>query len=454
MPHVKSRREFLKLSAMASMSMMLASCATANSDESSPRGQESEIEIVVWFKDVRTVHELTEELLATEFRDQNPGINPKVQFVPNRQGLANLKSSHAAGEAPDIFFPARAFIQAILQLGMMHPIPEGIIDVRAEMGERVADFYQLPDGHYYVLPTGNMPACLYYNIDLLEANGYTPEDIPTTWDEFIPWAKALTIWEGDTVTQAGFTFNGEGLWLADAIRYQNGGWWFIDDKTCAWAEPETTDAYQFVLDLFAREHLQDRNGLPSSDQFSQGKAVTGFSRTFQHGLLISGFPDLNWGTVPTPTQSGEGPFGRATDETGFVVTTQSDDERVVDASWAVWRYLVGESFQRRYIPIRGRQPSLRALWDDPAFSADDEQWRGIAISTIPGNFRNPGIWPAEVSMAIVNTWTRVREEGESIDVVLADACREVDEVLTRQDNWPLIIGKTKWETNPLWETLR
>lgn len=451
MPRSKSRREFLKMSAFATAGLFLAGCSREQSAAEPNNGQAEALDVTIWFKDVRAIHEMTRSLLATDFKEQNPGISPSLQFVPNRQGMANLQSSHAAGEAPDLFFPARGFIQAILQLGLVHPIPDGVFDVRAEMGDRIADFYQMPDGEYYVLPTGASPTCLYYNTDLLEANGYTADDIPATWDEFILWAKALTVRDGDTLSQAGFAFNGNGLWLADAIRFQNDGWWFIDDKTCAWTEPETADAYQFVLDLFDQEKLQDRVGLPYSDQFAQGMAATGFARTSYNGLLNSQFPDLSWGTLPLPTHTGEGPYGRVTDETGFTVTTQSQDDATIDASWAVWRYLVGPNFQRPYAQVLGRHPSLKSLWDESTFSTDNVQWQGIASSALPGNFRNPGIWPGEVTAALFRSWSRVRDEGEPIDTVLADACEEVEKVLARQESWPLIIGKTRWEANPLWE---
>ena len=163
-----------------------------------------------------------------------------------------------------------------------------------------------------MLPNGNMPSCLYYNLDLLELNGLSADDIPTTWDEFVPWASSLTIWDGDALVQAGFSFSGDGVWLADAIRYQNGGWWFVDDSTCAWNQKETIDAYQFVLELFETKRLQDKAGLSSLDQFSQGQALTAFFPTSRHGFFLNQFPELNWGVMPTPTASIGGPYGRAT----------------------------------------------------------------------------------------------------------------------------------------------
>lgn len=452
--HLKSRREFLKLSAATGTSLFLAACAAAVPTGDSPAGEEAAIEVSAWFTDRRTINAMTEEVLANEFNAQNPNINVDLQFVPGSEVLTKLQAAHAASQAPDLAAIDEEMMPALVPQGILHGIPEEIIDVRVEMGERVADFYRFPDSNYYALPNGNMCSCLYYNIDLLEENGYTPEDIPANWTDFVTWAEELTVWEGDDLVQTGFSFNGDGIWLADAIRFQNGGWWFIDDKTCAWTEPETAQAYQFVLDLFDVHRLQDRLGLPSVDQFTQGKAVTSYFWTWRQGFFLTEFPDINFGTLPNPSHSGEGPYGRASEDLGFSISSQSDDNNVIDASWTLWRYLVGPDYQRRYVRFRGVQPSLKVLWDEEEFSTDDQSWKGLAITTTPGHFISPGVWPSEISDELTRSWTRVRDEGESIEVALAEACAEVEEILGRREEWPLIIGKNRWEANPQWQTER
>jgi ABC-type glycerol-3-phosphate transport system substrate-binding protein len=299
-----------------------------------------------------------------------------------------------------------------------------------------------------------MTSAVYYNADLLEESGQTWKDIPKKWDEFIPWAKKLTTWEGDELVQTGFAFSGGGAGLSDAIRFQLGGWWFIDDHTCAWTQPETVQAYQFTLDLFDKEKLDDRAGLPGADTFAQGKAVTAHFWTWRQGFWMTEYEDLNWGTVPNPTFSGEGPYGRASDDVGFSVTTQREGHGIIEACWTLWRYFVGPDYMRRYVKFRGVHPSLIELWDEPDFSEDNDRWRAIAITTSPGNYRAPGVWPAEISDAWSRSWTRCRDEGTPVEEALADACREMETVLERQEEWPLILGKKAWEEHPEWLTTR
>jgi ABC-type glycerol-3-phosphate transport system substrate-binding protein len=453
-----SRREFLRLSAAAAMGAVAAACAPKAAVEEAkekattpvPKPAEA-VELTAWMVDRRTINEMTEKVLAEEFAERQPDIKVDPQFVPSGEVLTKLLAANAAKQAPDLAYIDEEIMYGLMQQGVLRPIPDHMINVREEMGVRINSFYRLPpEDEFYALPQGNMTSAIYYNVDLLDEFGYTWEDIPPTWDEFIPWAKEMTVWEGDELVRTGFAFSGGGAGLSDAIRFQMGGWWFVDDQTCAWAEDASVNAHQFVLDLFDKEKLDSRVGLPVVDMFAQGKAVTAHFWTWRQGFWMTEYPELNWGTIPNITFTGEGPYGRASDDVGFSVTTQREGQDVTDACWTLWRYFVGPDYMRRYVQFRGVHPSLIELWDEPIFSADDGRWRGIAITTAPGNYRAPGVWPAEISDAWSRSWTRMRDEGTPAKEALVDGCAEMEEVLERQEEWPLILGKTGWDAHPEW----
>ena len=92
----------------------------------------------------------------------------------------------------------------------MRPIPDEVLDVGSEMGELTASLYRISptggEGQFYGLPNGVFSAQIFYNADLLEELGYTPEDIPTNWDDYIAWAKDITVWNGDILERSGMAF--------------------------------------------------------------------------------------------------------------------------------------------------------------------------------------------------------------------------------------------------------
>jgi ABC-type glycerol-3-phosphate transport system substrate-binding protein len=450
MDQLKTRREFLQLAGLAGMGVMLAACAPA-APQTTP-GQEAEpgapapdqtMGLVAWFADRRTINAMTEEVMASEFQERNPQIQVEVVFVPEGEIPAKIATSFAGGNAPDLTALDETQLSGFLEQDFIHPIPEGLIDVEGEMGTRMADVYRY-EGNYYALPNGNMPNCLFYNQDVLDQFGYTVDDIPGTWDAFIEWAQELTVWEGDEVTQWGFTFVGT-PYMWDSLLFQQDGFLFKNAKESNLADPRAVTAWQLVLDMVDTHRLETRFAPTSpQDRLGQGLAATATNFAFASGFLVNEYGDTNWGTTVYPTFDGDPPYVRSSDDLGFCVTTQRGSD-AMDATWTLWRYLVGPDYQRRYAVLRGVQPSLLELHGEEQFTVDNPQWAGIAVHTRPGNFRADGVWSSEIDPYIwQEAWERIINQQEPIETVLSEHAAQIDRILAEQ-NLPFLFGEEGWQ---------
>jgi ABC-type glycerol-3-phosphate transport system substrate-binding protein len=460
MSRLKTRREFLRLSAMAGAGTLLAACAPAVPQvvekvvtkevekevvvTTAPEAKQP-VKLIAWFADRRTINVMTQEMIKNQFEVRYPHISAEVQFVPESEIPAKMATAYAAGQAPDISALDESQLPGFLRQGFVHPVPDGVIDVRKEMGDRIAEVYQI-GGKYYALPNGNMPQILYCNLDLLDKYGYTVDDIPSKWDDFVKWAKELTVWEGDEITQWGYTWVGA-PWAWTDPAYQKGTFVYKNNKESNFDDPVFVEVWQFWLDLLDVHKLEFRNaplGAPH-ERVAQGLAVTGTQSGFACGWFPTQYPNANWATRPEPTFSGEGPYAQANDDLGFCNTTQKQEEHEIEASWMLWRYLVGPDYQRRYCPLRGVNPALLELRKEEQFTESNPKWYGTAITARSGNYRTDGVWPAEASPLIwQDIVERVQNLGEPIEEVLADHKAKIDAILAEMD-LPLLLGRDGWK---------
>lgn len=478
MSKLKTRREFLRLSAMASAGAVLAACAptpevvekvvtqevekvvtqevekvvTKEVEKevvvtATPEAKEA-VELTAWFADRRTINIMTQEMMTSQFEVRYPHLTVEVVFVPEGEIPAKMATAYAAGQAPDITALDESQLPGFLQGGFVHPIPSEIIDVRAEMGDRIADSYKI-GGEYYALPNGNMPGVLFCNQDLLDQLGYTADDIPSKWDDFIAWAKELTVGEGDEITQWGFCFVGAPWWW-DSLSTQKRTFMYKNSKECNFEDPVHAESWQFVLDMLDVHKLEIRDApMSSQERVGQSLAVTGVQWGFAAGWFETMYPKTNWFTKTWPTFTGEPPYARSSDDLGFCNTTQKKEEHEIEATWTLWRYLVGPDYQRRYCPLRGVHPSLLELHEEEQFTASNPKWAAIAATVSPGNFLADGVWPAEAATLMwQDAWARIVDQGEPIKEVLLDHDAKIEAILAEMD-LPLLWGEEGWKEE--WE---
>lgn len=462
-----TRRRFLALTGGIAAGTLLAACApaapagapAADSGAAAPAA-EGVTELIAWFTDRRTINAMTEQEAIPNFQSKNPDIKVTMQFVPEAELQQKLLTAKAAGNAPDVSSIDETFLDTLTKQEVLRPIPDEVINVKEEMGELTAFLYRLPqgadDGRYYGLPNGVFSSALYYNVALLDELGYTPEDIPTTWDDFLVWATDISEWDGDTLVRSGMGIFANEYSLYEDLRYQIAGALdgnpFPTKDSMRLADEVGVQAWQFIMDLY-NVHKVDSiaEGLGSRERFGAGNAVTLYQWTWFNGAMDTQYTDVEWGLVVPPSMTGEPIYGRRGPDVGFTLTTQDDSK--LDAATTFYRYLVGPDYLAKYCKLRGIQPSLRSMWDDPEFSDQaGPKWGAIAIKNRPENSVDPGFWPVEL-VDITNRLTpSIRDEGEDITTVLQREEQAGNDFLQANPQWS-ILSAADYEANPQWLTV-
>ena len=468
-PKKFSRRQFISLAGTLTAGTILANCSQtaapqapvqeAGQATSAAPPQPEAVKLTAWLTDRRSINEMTEKEAIPDFQSKNPGVTAELQFVPESEIQQKLLTSHAAGNAPDVSSIDEAFLNTLIKEKVLLPIPQDIIDVEKEMGKLTASLYAIPQGdpnaQYYSLPNGVFSGQIYYNIGLLEELGYKPEDIPDTWDDFIKWAVDVTVWNGDTLERGGMALYANEYSFYEDLRYQMAGPiegnYYPSQSSIAHADEVGTKAWQFIMDLYDVHRLDSREeGLNSRERFGAGRAVTLYNWSWFNGLMDTQYTDINWGLRIPPTFSGEPVYGRRGPDVGFAVASQN--EANLEASWALYRYLVSPAYQAKYGKLRGVQPSLREMWEDAAFSAESgPHWGAVAVKNRPENSVDPGFWPVELGDINNRIVPAVRDEGQDIATVLQEVEKAGNEFLKANPQWS-ILSREQYEANPDWLT--
>jgi ABC-type glycerol-3-phosphate transport system substrate-binding protein len=459
-----SRRRFLALSGALAGGALLAACAPAaapapGADAGAAAGTEV-TDLIAWFTDRRTINAMTEEVAIPEFEAANPTIKVEMQFVPESELQQKLLTSKAAGNAPDVSSIDETFLDTLTKQEVLRPIPEETLDVKGEMGDLTSYLYRLPqgadDGRYYGLPNGVFSSALYYNVGLLDELGYAPEDIPTTWNDFLLWSKEVTQWDGDTLVRSGMGLFANEFSLWEDYRYQVGGALdgnpFATKDEMRMADEPGIAAWEFIMDIYNVHQLDSiAEGLVSRDRFGAGNAVTLYNWTWFNGFMDTQYPDVEWGLLVPPSINGEPIYGRRGPDVGFTLTTQNDNN--LDAALTFYRYLVGPEYLARYCKLRGIQPSLKSMWETPEFGPDSgPQWAAIATKNRPENSVDPGFWPVELVNITNRLAPSIRDEGEDITTVLQREEAAANEFLSANPQWS-ILSAADYEANPQWLTV-
>jgi len=459
-----SRRQFLVLSGSVTATALLAACApaapgAAPASEGAAPAEQAVTNLIAWFTDRSTINNMTEQEAIPEFESANATIKVELQFVPEAELQQKLLTAKAAGNAPDVSSIDETFLDTLTKQEVLLPIPDEIINVTEEMGELTASLYRIPhgsdDARFYGLPNGVFSSALYYNVGLLQELGYTPEDIPTTWADFLTWAKEVTVWDGDTLQTSGMAVYANEYSVAEDLRLQYGGPVagnnFPTKDSMAQADDIGIKAWQFIMDFYNVHQLDSiAEGMVSRDRFGAGGAVTLYQWTWFNGFMDNQYPDIEWGIMIPPTETGEPVYGRRGPDVGFTVTSQTEGN--LDAAYTFYRYLISPAYLARYCKLRGIQPSIKSMFNDPEFSAESgPHWAAIAVKNQPQNTVDFGFAPLELVNITNQILPSIRDEGEDIATVLQRAEDAGNEYLQANPQWSILSG-ADYEANPQWLT--
>lgn len=353
--------------------------------------------------------------MIARFEADHPGVTVEYTVGPGDDPLyvEQLLTALAGGEGPDCFNVVATRVPDLVPSGAVVPVDFAAMGYASQ--DELIDVYIdgtlgtfISNDTLYAVPTEVGNYALFINNDLFEAAGLDPvEDAPTTWEELVELAPALTIRDGNgNITQRAFDFAYpipdeivSGRVTYAGMAYQLGSTYFNEDFSAGTVNTEGwVKTYEFM-----RDYAAEFGGpalTPSSIGFYEGNVAMVVSGAWYLPYIQEQNPDLtdNISAAPLPR------FADAVNDTGsmlFAYGIYTSSQATPEAQTACWQlvsYLTSTEAAERYLTdVLTLQPrkDLAAnseLMDGNFVSIFLEDMAGNAfLPAVPGGGSLPGI---------------------------------------------------------------
>jgi multiple sugar transport system substrate-binding protein len=292
----------------------------------------------------------------------------------------------------------------------------------------------LIDGTLYALPAFTDAQFLYYRADLLEQYGFEP---PTTWEELMEQALAITEAEGDPSLQ-GFNyqgFRGEGTicTFLQAV-WSAGGNWIDDAGNVTLQTPEARRAMEWYESTLQRgitvPEIAEMSTDLSRQQFQAGNVVFMLNWGYAWAHFQGSSPQATEvaglvGVAPLPAFEGN---ASATCIGGWqwAINPFSANK---DAAWRLLEFLASPDSQRVLAVQASNVPARHSLYDDPEVLEAAPHFGDFYDVIINARSRPVTAFYTDVSEAIRFPMNAFFARDLSIDEALEEMQRGVEEAL-------------------------
>ncbi len=303
---------------------------------------------------------------AFDFMQANPEINVKMEFIPFADYSTKLISSLATNAAPDIMTVESGMISRLVKADAIQAIDESIIPMASIQSDFIAASTEAlqVNGKLYGMPTDVQTIVLYWNKDLVKAEGLDAEKGPQTWDELLEWAKKLTKYEGGKMVQSGWGESGYNPEV-QALIAQYGGKVADDAGKFIFAEdPKSVEAIKFLVDTYKVHKVYDKQFMANWAAFRVGKLAMNLGHPAMMGNLKLTAPDVKLGAGLIPTLNGQ--HTTILSSWSFSISKNADSQNAAK----FLQYITSEDAQRRLTAQIGEIPSRKALLSDEALTKD------------------------------------------------------------------------------------
>lgn len=293
------------------------------------------------------------------FQERNPGIQVEYINIPSNEYLAKITAMMAAGSPPDVFFINNIDFPGLASRGVLKPLDPFIQRDKYPTGDifpGILKAFQW-EGAQYGLPRDVSNLVVFYNRDLLRKAGLPDPKPDWTWDDFLRYAKALTVEKDGKRVQWGVSFQTFYLFWEPWVWSAGGRFYSPDHSKFLLNSPSSLEGLQFYLDLRYKHHVA-----PTPEEAQDRGAFTMFLNG-QTGMIVDGrwrVPTLkarakfDFDVVPFP----RGKAGSIVDidGSGWVMAAGT---RNPEAAWKLLSFLAGPEASQIFtktgliIPARG-----------------------------------------------------------------------------------------------------
>lgn len=275
----------------------------------------------------------------------------------------------ATGHAPDFGWDTAGQQSQWIKDGVVVPLDDLAKQVNLDLGDFDARALETSrskqDGKLYMVPMDAMTMAMEINVPMAKKAGLDPKNPPTTNEEFLKWAKAMTVEQGGKISTSGFLMTGDGpqpsvVWAMVAAQM---GFQRADPglKNACVNRDAGVQAMQWVLDLFDKQHVSTKDVTDRYKAFSTNQGGMFWTGPW----TISGNLDakLDFVSVPIPQI---GPETHNYYELGGLEVYKQKDESRYKATVEAIKWLSDNSF---LWTTKGRGASVRtSILDRPDYT--------------------------------------------------------------------------------------
>lgn len=358
--------------------------------------------------------------------------------INRNDAVKTLLAQATAGNMPDIITMDNAYVGEFADMGLLADIEEVYGREYVDGFDPEALVYCKHNDKVWCVPIFQQYTGLLYRKDWFEEAGLS---VPTTWEEFIDAAKALTQdTDGDgTVDRWGFAMVGTNnssawgrffpIYATFGVKelYEQDGKWVSDA-----GKPESKEAMKFFTDL-ATEHAVVPVG-PLETAYKEALSLMGSGKT---AMMVTGTHSLGAVVAASGgTMTGEelavaplpkGPSGKTVSTVGVQILSLNKDSKVLQQAADYLKFWNEEENALYFLENTGRLPTRTEVKEKaqalPAMqdllnAQIDEYYSGATI-------------PAEVDVetAYGEAWQAIITQSKTLDQAMADLETRVNEII-------------------------
>ncbi|AXI10558.1 extracellular solute-binding protein [Oceanobacillus sp. 143] len=404
---------------LLTLGLVLAAC-NSDGEETAGTGGDGEVsgEITVWVHpytgDAEAEKEMWDGIIA-RYNEEFPEAKVNIETIPWSNRDQKILTALAANNGPDVFYAIPDQMPQYADEGMLlelDPYLEGYDMDDFVDSALVSTTWK---DKMYGLPILQEAYTFFYNVDVIEAIGEDPENLPTTWEEFETWAEKAKEKDFYALSYAGGgSMNGTLYpWI-----WQAGGDVITQDDEVLINSPESVEAFEFINNMYEKGYLpEDSITAMEHDALFQGGQMLAVLGSGISLTNLQAIEDFNFVIAPPLQNKEQVTYGT----TGmFVVPSNSDNP---DAAAEFVKVVTNADSQRdfntvtQYIPTR---ESAKDIFDSQEYLSQLATYTEFAL---PGVIHPIG----RNIMPLIQAEVQTMMEGKKTPKEAADAAAAVIE---------------------------
>jgi multiple sugar transport system substrate-binding protein len=346
-----------------------------------------------------------------------------------------LNAAYAGGEPPDVAVMHGSSITNYAKRNLLLPLDDALSVTKTDLEDaapaaRSAVTYE---DKTYGVPFDLHAALVHLNVDLFKQAGLVDGEgkpiMPTSTEEFLAQAEQMKAKTGKNYFGAARVKDGLGVHMWRSLVEQQGGSVLSEDGSKASVDtPEARTALEFMDQVFSKYADPAQTYDAAQASFLGGQTAMLFNGTWVVDQYDKEAP-FTYQTADFPTLYEE-PAIWADSHTWVVPRQKEADPVKYRAALEFVNYLYDHSGD--WAIHTGHLAARTSVLESPEYEQAPQRANYVATGTTNANLvPSTGNWPA-VNDTLIKQIDSIWFQGASVDKALADADRQVDQVLAQQ----------------------